>query len=171
MSFIGIIAEPKYEMNIKKYLNSILNSSHKDYTVIAINDKSIDNLRNIRFETILILTLGRILGKEDILNELLKNCKYVVINADMMDEIKEFDNVELNIITFGFNTKSTITASSVEENFLICVQRKIIDINKKIIEPQEINVKFRDENLSKSSHNLMGIAAIVIIYGKIEKFF
>ena len=89
----------------------------------------------------------------------------------MEESLDIVNNMKLNIITFGFNSKSTITASSVEEGFLICLQRKIIDINNKVLEPQEIEVKILNEKLSNNSHNLMGISSILIIYGKNEIFF
>jgi len=117
------------------------------------------------------MDLEKVKGYEQELNELFRNCKYLSLNADMNSSLEIVNNMKLNIITFGFNTKSTITASSVENNFLICLQRKIIDVNKKVIEPQEIEVKISNKKLSNSSHNLMGIASILLIYGKIEIFF
>lgn len=89
----------------------------------------------------------------------------------MENGIGIINNMKLNIITFGFNSKSTITASSVEDNFLICIQRKILSIKKEVIEPQELKFKMPEEKLSNSSHNLMGIASILLIYGKKENFF
>jgi len=171
MSFIGIIADNKYEAGLKRILENRLNMPNKEHTVIAINDKSIENIKNIRFETILVMNLSKVEDKQELLSELFKNSKYLVINADMEGSLKLIEDMKLNVITFGFNSKSTITASSVENNFLICLQRKIIDINKKVIEPQEIEVKIVDKKLSNSSHNLMGIASILLIYGKIEIFF
>ena len=149
-------------------LKRILN---KEHTVIAINDKSINNIKNIKFETILVMDLNKVKQEEIILNEIFEKSKYLVINADMNETLEIVNNMKLNIITFGFNSKSTITASSVEENFIICLQRKIININKKIIEPQEIEVKVIEKKLSNSSHNLMGIASILLIYGKNEIIF
>ena len=106
------------------------------------------------------------IDKKEFLNEIFKNCKYIAINADMENELKFINNMELRVITFGFNPKSTITASSVEENFLVCLQRKFININGDVLEPQEIEVKLNEENLSKSSHNMLGIVSILLIYGK-----
>jgi len=139
MAFIGIIADSKYEMQIKRVLESKLNSQNKEHTIIVINDKSIENVKNIKFET--------------------------------ESSLEVVNNKELNIITFGFNSKATIIASSVEENFIISVQRKIVDINKKTIEPQEIEIKIKEKRLANNSHNLMGVASILLIYGKSETFF
>ena len=44
----------------------------------------------------------------------------------------------IKIITFGFNTKATITISSVkEEKIIVCLQRYIEKINGEIIDTQE----------------------------------
>lgn len=156
---------------LKRILDNRLNNVNKEHTIITINDKSINNIKNIRFETILVMDVTKVKDKEDELNELFKNSKYLSLNADMNNTLEAVNNMKLNIITFGFNSKSTITASSVENNFLICLQRKIVNINKKVIEPQEIEVKIVDKKLSNSSHNLMGIASILLIYGKDEIIF
>lgn len=171
MAFIGIISDSQSEKQLKRILDARLNNISKEHTIIVINDKSIENIKNIKFETILVMDLKRVKTRENILNELFKNLKYLVINADMEDSLDVVNNMKLNIITFGFNSKSTITASSVEEEFLICLQRRIIDINGKILEPQEIEVKILNKKLSNNSHNLMGISSMLLIYGKNEIFF
>ena len=150
MAFIGIIADSKNEMQIKRFLEGRLNVPTKEHTVIVINDKSIENIRNIKFQTILVMTLDEIINKQDILSKMLKNA------------------MKLNVITFGFNQKATITASSVEENLMICVQRKIVDINKNTIESQEIVIKTISPNMLNNAHNAMGIGTILLIYGKNE---
>ena len=146
MAFIGIISDSQSEKQLKRILDARLNNISKEHTIIVINDKSIENIKNIKFETILVMDLKRVKTRENILNELFKNLKYLVINADMEDSLDVVNNMKLNIITFGFNSKSTITASSVEEEFLICLQRKIIDINGKVLEPQEIEVKILNKS-------------------------
>lgn len=165
MAFIGVIAETKNEMQIKKTLDNCLNSRHKQHTIIAINDKNIENIKNIRFETILITNLDGITDKNAIYS-LLKNLKYLVISSDIdTEDIELKNNIKLNVITFGFNQKSTITASSVEDGLIICIQRMILDKNRNCIEPQEIQVKINNKNMSKNTHNSMGIAGIMLIYG------
>ena len=172
MAFIGVIAESKNEMQIKKIISKNLNSENKEHTVITINSKSIDNIKNIRFETILVISLEELSKKYSMINEILKNAKYLVINSDIDENNLEFiNNTKVNAITFGFNQKATITASSVEDNLMLCIQRKIIDVNRNILEPQEIEVKNNNEKLSNSSHNAMGIASILLIYGKKEIIF
>ena len=70
MAFIGVIADNKYEMQIKKLLDNLLNAKIKKYTIIVINDKSIENIKNIKFETILVMDLKRVENEEEILNEM-----------------------------------------------------------------------------------------------------
>lgn len=171
MAFIGVIADNKYEMQIKKLLDNLLNAKIKKYTIIVINDKSIENIKNIKFETILVMDLKRVENEEEILNEMFEKLKYLVINADMDSSLNITNNLKVNVITFGFNSKSTITASSVEDNMLICLQRRIINIEGVILEPQEIKTNITSGKLKNNSHNLMGIATILLIYGKNENFF
>ena len=53
--------------------------------------------------------------------------------------IEPIINKNVNIITYGFNYKSTVTVSSNrEENLVICIQRAINGIHGKEIEQQEI---------------------------------
>lgn len=168
MAFIGVIADRKNEMQIKRNLDNSLNLRYKRHTIIAINDKNIENIKSIRFETILIINLDEITNKNAI-NNLLKNLQYLIISSDIDSSyIKINNNVKINVITFGFNQKSTITASSVEENLILFIQRKIVDINKKTIEPQEIEVKTVSKRNSKNTHNLMGIASTLLVYDKKE---
>ena len=118
-----------------------------------------------------MINLGEMTEKKEILNELFKNTKYLVINSDIDNNLEIINNIKSNVITFGFNQKATITASSVEESLMLCLQRKIIDINKNVLEPQEIQVKILNKKMSNNTNNSMGIASILLIYGKNEIIF
>lgn len=161
MSFIGIISDGKNE----EYINKVLTNKIDKANIININEKNIDNIKNVRFETILISGDNKkILSKLDILKNIISNVKYLVINADIETNMLVLDNLDINVITFGFNNKSTITASSVkEENVLICVQRTILNIKSKEVEPQEINISTSGKNTN--IYTIMGIASVLIIYG------
>lgn len=161
MSFIGIISESKNETYINRRLNSKLSSKN----IININEKNIENIKNVTFETILINGKNtKILSKLNILKNMIAKAKYLIINADVENNLLVLDNINANVITFGFNSKSTITASSVkDENILICIQRTIENINKEEIEPQELIIDV--DTTSVSVHTAMGITALLIIYG------
>ncbi|MCI8833065.1 MAG: hypothetical protein HFJ18_03410 [Clostridia bacterium] len=167
MAFIGIISDSKSEKIIKMILDEKLD---KSINIIVINSKSVENLKNIKFETVLIANNNNIIKEnKETLNKIINNTKYLIINADIELELQFEEQVELNVITFGFNPKSTITASSVEDDILLCIQRNIKDIEGKTIEQQEMKITFFGENIGINTNNLMGISAIMLLYRKIRQ--
>lgn len=159
MTFIGIISEEKTDRELEKIIdNQILIKS----TIVNININNIEHIKNVKFETILIMESQIILSKLEILKKILGNTQYLIINSDIKSNLSLLDNLELNVITFGFNSKATITASSVnEENALICIQRNIIDRKNNIIEPQEIKINLKK---IKDIYKVMGIVGVALIY-------
>lgn len=167
MAFIGIISDSKSEKIIKMILEEKLDKSNN---IIIINSKSVENLKNIKFETVLIANNNNIIKEnKETINKIIANTKYLIINADIELELEFEEQVELNVITFGFNPKATITASSVEDDILLCIQRNIKDIEGNIIEQQEMKIRFFGENIGINTNNLMGISAIMLLYGKISQ--
>lgn len=159
MSFIGIVCDNKNE----NYIKQILNKKLQNKRIIFFTEESIENLKNIKFEIIIIMNNNKkIFSKEDILKIIISKAKYLLINADEDISFVSLENIKL--ITYGFNSKSTITASSVnEEGVLLCVQRTIQDFEKKEIEPQEIYIE--KINIKLSTNILLGIASILLLYG------
>ena len=89
----------------------------------------------------------------------------MIINSDIKSNISLLKSIETNIITYGFNAKSTVTISSIkEENTMICVQRSIKGINN-LIEEKEINIKIEKNNVNKL-YNVLVIFTILEIYGE-----
>lgn len=137
MPLIGVIAKKKSIKIIKKYL------IEDKLQLIEINNKSIDNLKNIKFDEIIILEKINIDKEKYIyINEIISKVDYLIVNDSI-----DLSNIEVNnpikIITIGFNSKSTITISSItEEKIILSVQREITKKNKEIMECQEkvINV-------------------------------
>lgn len=162
MSFIGIICQPKQEGYIKQILNSNLTSEN----IIILKEDNIDNFKNITFETIAIFSnQSSIFQKNEIISKIIEKTKYFVINSDEEMKLEYIKNLKANIITYGFNAKSTVTASSVnEESILICLQRVIENRVGKQIEPQEIYVPYIEHKVN--SITIMGIISILFIYGK-----
>ncbi len=167
MAFIGIISDSKSEKIIKMVLDEKLDKSNN---IIVINSKSVENLKNIKFETVLIANNNNIIKEnKETLNRIINNTKYLIMNADIELELQFEEQVELNVITFGFNPKATITASSVEDDILLCIQRNIKDIEGKIIEQQEMKIRFFGEKIGINTNNLMGMSAIMLLYGRISQ--
>ena len=163
MALIGIICDSKDEKYFKKTLEKNLNSNNKTNTIIIINQKSIENIQNVQFETILINSNNEeVLSKKNIINKVLSASKYLILNGDLKINIDEINNVNLSVITYGFNSKSTVTASSVEDDIFICLQRKIIDINDNIIDEQEIKICRNEEN--NKIELVMAITTIMLIH-------
>ena len=156
MFFIGIVSEEKNEKHIK----DILKQKIENENVVFINEKNIENIKNIKFK--IIVTNNGIDNKN--IKNILLNAEYLILNSDINVKIDLIENLDLKVITYGFNSKSTVTASSItEEEMLICVQRNIINIKGKKIEPQEINI---EKDIMLDNYDNMYIMCLAIIYGK-----
>lgn len=158
MIFIGIVTNTKSENYIKKIQNN--NDIFNKYHIIFIKEKSIDNIKNIKFETIII---NREFNDEDSLNKLIAKSKYIIVNEDIDMVISLLNDVSSNIITYGFNSKSTITMSSLtEDSILICVQRNILSKQNEI-EQQEISLSKEAET---EVYDIMLLISMLLIYNK-----
>lgn len=158
MPFIGIIAEERKSNIIKKQIVERLKIDEN--LIILIKEKNIENIKNIKFDTII---LDRKFNNEKNLKMVLENVKYLIINCDVVNSFNVLNDIEINVITYGFNSKATITASSVgEEEILVCLQRNIINAKKQKVEPQEVKIEIQNDAMST-----MAITAILLIYGKI----
>lgn len=156
MVFIGIITDSKSENNVKRLLlgNKILTENN----VIFIKEKNIDNIKNVHFDTIVI---NKKFEKMDELNAILENAKNVILNMDTNLDSNDLNIVNSNIITYGFNSKSSITISSVtDDDVLICVQRNIRN-NHREIDVQEIKI---ENNHNYSIYDLIIVLTLFLMY-------
>lgn len=163
MYFIGIFANNlEYEI-IKQHVKKMV--KRKDLEIININSRNITNMKNIVFETIVLTCeLNLTEEKQEILNKICSNCKYVIINADIDINIKFKSKNLIKYITYGVNPKSTITISSIQdEKAIIYVQRNIKNIDKKEIEMGEVSIDLQDYK-HKEIEILLAIASIYLIY-------
>lgn len=156
MPFIGVIADEKNENFIRREIVEKLKL--RESSVLFIKEKSIENIKNIKFETIII---DRKFKNMEMLKRMLLNTNYLVINTDRIKSIEMFKEYNLKIFTFGFNSKALVTASSVtEDGVLICVGNEIESISGKVIEPQEIKVSCYED-----AESIMAVACTLLIYG------
>ncbi len=138
MFFIGIITNQKNELYVKKKL--------ENKNILFINDKNITNMKNIKFDTIVID--NKLKNKQD-LRKILSSTNHLILNADIEFDLELIENLSLTIITYGFNNKSTFTVSSITENgIIICLQRIIFKPNGEEIEPEEYQLEYV-ENIEK----------------------
>ncbi len=163
MSFVGIISNNEiYEFIKKELLKGITN---KNLELININKNNIQNIKNVKFETIVVYCdLQKMKMQNSYISSILNNAKYLIINTDNNLGNIEIDNSNIQIITYGMNQKSTVTASSIKEDeILICLQRNIKNINNKIIEIQEF--KKKEEKIRNSEiYNYLVIFILEQIY-------
>lgn len=156
MLFIGIITDQKSENDIKRLLAN--NNFLTENNVIFIREKNIDNIKNVHFDTVVI---NKEFEKTEELNKLLENAKNVIINIDTNIENKGLNVVNSNIITYGFNSKSSITISSVtDDDVLIYLQRNICN-NYGEIEVQEIKI---ENNPNYSIYDLIIVLTLFLLH-------
>ncbi len=157
MTFIGVISDHKSFENTREILKKNLKN---DINLIHISKKSISNIKNIRFETIIIDSLLSDFKEETLLIEnLCLHARYVAINTDINIEIpKEIKKTRTYIITYGLNQKAMVTISSIKESsILIYLQKSLKNIKGERIEIGEKMVKIDEENKLK-------IYEVLIIY-------
>lgn len=143
MAFIGIITSKRDEEASKKVFINLFNENIiKKINVIIINESNIDNMKNVLFETIVINEDNSLIrNKMDSLKQILSRCKFLILNSDMDISLESIYKLKLTVITYGLNLKSTVTASSIEDEKLqICIQRSIKNIYNEIIEPKEMYI-------------------------------
>lgn len=161
MFLVGIIAETKEYQNIKRDISEIDKNNKLD--IFHITNSNIKNFQNIKFDTIIVMkALENFYDKLEVLSKILKQVKYLICNADISIQIDFEENLNSTIITYGFNSKSTVVISSVtEESLLIDLQREIELTNGRILEAGEHIMK-RKEHLGVYEN--LGIFIILLIY-------
>ena len=139
MALVGLVTNEK---NIQYMLMNLKNISNKQ-KIIFINDKNIENLQNIRFETIAI---DSEINNTKQLKKLISNVRYLILNADIEKYKDILEELNLMVVTYGFKSKATITVSSVSENnVIICLQRIMNTAQNGKYEPQEMNIKVNQD--------------------------
>ena len=73
--------------------------------------------------------------------KVIKVGKCLILNGDFQEDIAPECLKDCYPITCGLSLRSTVTASSIEEDgFTYCLQRGIVTVDEKEILPQEFNV-------------------------------
>ena len=149
MYLIGII-DNKKDSKMERLIKLVNN----EINIIRINSNNINEHSNKKFD---IIVIEKTIDEIDVL---LNNTKYIIINEDIKLSFNS-DNL-INIITFGFNHKSTATVSSVEEDIiLISIQRSFKDINNIEILPQEVLIE-KKEKLSVNKYIILKLIELIL---------
>lgn len=156
MPFIGIIGNKQFNKQLNKEIKQL------NLTAISINKNSINNIKNIVFD--LIVIDSPILLEKKKFEKIICNTKILLINSDMEIEINCLGNLKNTVITYGYNSKATVTTSSISnEEIMICIQRNIANKNGEIIEPQEI------KTIKKGNNNNLYADMVSLILKKFMK--
>lgn len=162
MSVVGIITNSS---NIIELENKIKSFKTKQTNIVVINEKSIENMKNIKFDIIIIYQETK---SNERLKQIISTSKYVVINTDFKENLKVLEGIEdleTIVITYGFNGKSTITIVSNEnEEIILEIQREIKNLKEKNVECQEIKL---ENNYEKNQTYLVIALKILELLEKI----
>ncbi len=164
MTFIGIIAGKRCFENIKRQITEKV--KNKGFNFIQINLRSIENVKNIKFEMIIIEdNLEKFKKNEETLQKLCENTEYVMINTDKNPEPKEIEKIA-NQITYGLNQQATVTVSSISDtDILIYWQKGLKNKEGKRIEIEERRIK-KGENSTLKTYEILIIYILFKIYNK-----
>lgn len=137
MAVIGIITKSNNIIEIEKTLEKY---GIHEKNIVIISKHTIENIKNVKFDIIIIFDQ---IEDDDILKKVLDSSKYLIINTDFKENMKLLDMAEDQyVITFGFNSRATITIISNENDEIILdLQREIENLEKKKIESQEIKLE------------------------------
>lgn len=103
-----------------------------------------ENIHKYTKQKIDILIIEDEIEESKELKTLCNQSKLIMLYDGVDLEVKLNQNI--TVVTFGFNHKSTVTISSVNnEKVIMCIQRRIKGLKKQVIEPQEIVIENKDE--------------------------
>ena len=159
MILIGIVANKKCFETIKTKIEK----KENQINVLHINTKSLENMKNIKFDTIIIQSdIEKCKGLKEQLKKVCEEAKYVIINTDLNENYEEF-KIQ-NLITCGMNQNAMITVSSnSEDDILIYCQKSIRDKYGNEIEIEERRIEKEVEKNLKTDEFLV-IYAILRLY-------
>ncbi|HHY23235.1 MAG TPA: glutamate ligase [Clostridiaceae bacterium] len=164
---------------IKKYLYEIKNNG-TDILILKIDINDIDyEIFNYLQLDIILYTMhnyrGEILSKYKTqmkkLLSLLNEKGVLIINEDFMEAhlfLEEFKGFNFDTVTYGFNSKSNITTSSIgdtmfDKGFMLYQQKTVKALNGKTISPQEYRI---DAGKDKTDiYGALGAVAFAVACG------
>ncbi len=91
-----------------------------------------------------------------------------IVNVDDSELIRLLQGTKHRFVTYGFNTKASVTTSSIgdsvfKDGFICCLQRSISARNGRVVEPQEYKLQLDSGEFD--SHNVLAAASFAIING------
>lgn len=145
----------KLDINdVEKFL---MNDMHFD--IMIFTSKSDETNENEKPDTVLSMEKALYL---------LADKGIVIVNVDDSGLIKLFQNLKHPVVTYGFNTRASVTTSSIgdsldKDGFICCLQKTISANNGALMEPQEYKLKLDSDDID--SHNVLAAASFAIVNG------
>ena len=129
--------------------------------IIFISNNNVEKFKTMKFETVVV---DKEIKNINQLKSIISNSKYLILNADIKIDSAILEDMNLMVITYGFQNKATFTVSSVSENnIIICLQRIMKTAQNSKYEPQEIDIKI-EQNLD--IHAIICINILTMFYQK-----
>ncbi|MCT4604862.1 MAG: Mur ligase family protein [Marinisporobacter sp.] len=138
----------------KKVLQSI------DFDMIVYTSIEMDGIKNAT-------EIKKYMDSQKNLLNNLSNHSIIVVNADDKNSFELLENIKKRlIITYGFSSKATITASSIEIapiGFNCCIQRGITSLYDIDLEPMEVPIELNLIGRHNVYNALAAIATVLIL--------
>ena len=162
MSFIGIVASKKCFETIRKNVTEKIENETINF--IPINLRSVQNIKNIKFDIIIIEdNIEKFKNNKEILEKLCNNTKYLIVNTD---KNMKYNNNAPHKITYGLNRNAMVTVSSISDtDILIYWQKNLKDKDGNILEIEERRIK-RKERSNLKNYEIIIICTLLRIYNK-----
>lgn len=163
MSFVGIVSNRKCFDNIKNEIAEKMNN--QDINFVQINLRSIENIKNIKFETIIIEDcLKKFDNNKAAIEKICDNAKYLIVNTDKNPKREDMKNE----ITYGLNQRATVTISSISDtDILVYLQKNLEDKAGYSIEIEERKIRKKDKRQYKTYEILIIYTFLKIYNNKI----
>lgn len=163
---------------IKAYISE-LEKNNVDLLLLKTNITDVDKFLSdeVQFDIIIYTDKAEDIEESD-RNEYLEKVARVfslmaekgvaIVNVDDSDLISVLQGMKHRFVTYGFNTKASITTSSIgdsvfKDGFICCLQRSISTRSGKVVEPQEYKLNLEASEFD--SHNVLAAASFAIING------
>jgi len=90
---------------------------------------------------------------------------YLIVNSDNTDIFPMLSGNKAKLITYGFNSRSCITASSMMDEILqVCIQRAFLGINGEECVPQEFSAQIKH---GEDNEDILAAAAAWAVLGTV----
>ena len=156
-----------------------LEKNNTDILLLKINISDVEKFLSNDMHFDIMIYTGKLKSKPELGNtEMLEGMEKIfllladkgtaIVDVDDSDLIKMLQGRKHNVVTYGFNTKASVTTSSIgdvlfKDGFICCLQKTISARNGVLMEPQEYKLKLDSGELD--THDVLAAASFAIVNG------